>query len=598
MSQTREWLAWPQPTDPFRSAPVVPPLSTRTLAILWVLFLFALGLRIGVALQLGTICRDGVYYVTHAEALEQGDFDAAFDNLGVNVYPAVLASLHMLGVDWEWTGAVSGVVFGSLVIFPLFGWVRRTFDDSRALIAALVYAIHPKLIEWSGETVREPTFWLFLMCATYALYRASTEVRIRWYLIGGLAMGLAILTRTEGWILAIPLVGLTLWKMRFAPADRLRLTGGALVACAGLPCLLAIAYVASGQHPAALRLVRAEHLQALVKITSGHSERVAQDGLATTPMAVETPASVAKPKLSKKGLAAVPASVKTPIRHASTKSCIWKWMDSNRRGLTGALLILLLLGLIGQYRMLFRGDQLVLTAACILVFVGSALHIARGSEPSSRYALTLGIFVLPYVACAFPVIAYVASSIGRWFERDDYHIQRWGFVVATTVLITACCAGSISAVYTAGDARNSDKALGQWIRANYGAECKIIGCPDTVLVGYHAQADFTRIAQPEVLERWLKAVDQKTPDVVVVPPDWSPAQTAELYRELSRRDKWSEINPAELPANCRQATLMMRDEAADEQLAEPARQPRLEAVRPATGAREIASPSMSSQFKR
>ena len=53
----------------------------------------------------------------------------------------------------------------SLTVLPLFGWTRRQFDDRLATIACLLYAVHPKLIEWSPELVRDPSqFRVIVTC--------------------------------------------------------------------------------------------------------------------------------------------------------------------------------------------------------------------------------------------------------------------------------------------------------------------------------------------------------------------------------------------------------------------------------------------------
>ena len=82
-------------------------------------------------------------------------------------------------MDWELAAAVWGVTISSLVVLPLWGWARRQFDDRVALVACLLYAVHPKMIEWSPEAMRDPTFWFLFMLAIYWLWRAITEVRYR-----------------------------------------------------------------------------------------------------------------------------------------------------------------------------------------------------------------------------------------------------------------------------------------------------------------------------------------------------------------------------------------------------------------------------------
>src|SRR5207244_12435965 len=105
-----------------------------------------------------TLCRDGIFYIQLPEALERHDVQGGLGTLRLNTFPAVLAVLHHLGLNWQLAGECWGVAMSSLAVLPLFGWARRQFDDRLATIACLLYAVHPKLIEWSPELVRDPTF--------------------------------------------------------------------------------------------------------------------------------------------------------------------------------------------------------------------------------------------------------------------------------------------------------------------------------------------------------------------------------------------------------------------------------------------------------
>ena len=99
------------------------------------------------------------------------------------------------------------------------------FDDRLAVIACLIYALHGKLIGISPLIIRDSTFWLLLVLALYYLWRAVGELRFAFFAAAGLAITLAVHTRTEGWLLLIPLLGWggRYWfvaKQRVAPGHR------------------------------------------------------------------------------------------------------------------------------------------------------------------------------------------------------------------------------------------------------------------------------------------------------------------------------------------------------------------------------------------
>ena len=60
----------------------------------------------------------------------------------------------------------------SLTILPLFGLVRRLYDDRVAAATCFLFAIRPELIESSIEPIRGPTFWFFFVVSLYFIWRA------------------------------------------------------------------------------------------------------------------------------------------------------------------------------------------------------------------------------------------------------------------------------------------------------------------------------------------------------------------------------------------------------------------------------------------
>ena len=155
---------------------------------------------------------DSLHYVYASLALEHGDMQEAFGEFGLNIYPILLVPLRHLGVDWQIAGKWFGVIVATCAVVLLWGWLRRMFDDRLALIACLAYAFHGKLIIISPLIIRDSTFWFLFVLSLYFLWRAVSELRIGQFLAAGLAMTLAIHTRTEGWLLVIPLVGWCCWR--------------------------------------------------------------------------------------------------------------------------------------------------------------------------------------------------------------------------------------------------------------------------------------------------------------------------------------------------------------------------------------------------
>ena len=121
--------------------------------------------------------------------------DLFLADIRFNIYPLILSALHSIGLGWESAGVVGESSFPVVRVLPLYGWVRRAFDGPTALGAGFLYAVHPGLVRWSVEIIRDSTFWFLLAASVYLLWRATTEFRWRWYLAAGAAIALACLTR-------------------------------------------------------------------------------------------------------------------------------------------------------------------------------------------------------------------------------------------------------------------------------------------------------------------------------------------------------------------------------------------------------------------
>ncbi len=218
--------------------PVQTAFSPRWATILG-LFLLCLVPRSLMVWKIGAgICPDAALYIRLAQALEAGDYKLGLYEMHLNTFPAILMLMHRVGLGWEVAGHVWNVVIASLVVLPLYGWIRRQFDHRAAVAGSLLYAVHPKLIEWSPEIIRDPTFWFLFTLSLYLVYRAITEVQLTLFLAAGISMALTWLTRFEGFFLLIPLVLWTFWRFWALRVSRARLLLGAALAVAAFPTLL------------------------------------------------------------------------------------------------------------------------------------------------------------------------------------------------------------------------------------------------------------------------------------------------------------------------------------------------------------------------
>ena len=121
-----------------------------------------------------------------------------------------------LGFPIPWsTAALAHVLLGGLIPIPVYLLGRDLKSRRIGAIAALLVALHPALavspLYWS--TMTEPPYVLFMLCGTYAGWRAARDGAWSWFLGMGAFFGLAYLTRPEAvaYLLAL-LVFVLIWR--------------------------------------------------------------------------------------------------------------------------------------------------------------------------------------------------------------------------------------------------------------------------------------------------------------------------------------------------------------------------------------------------
>jgi 4-amino-4-deoxy-L-arabinose transferase-like glycosyltransferase len=180
-------------------------------------FLAALGVAVTIRLyllwQYYCITSDGVVYLRAADDFYRGDFDAALSSVYPPGYPLLVAAVYPLIGDWELAGQLLSLLFGVLLLFPLYWIFREVFGEGPALIACFLAAISPFLALYSVH-VRSESTYLFLSALAVYLFLSAIETQRVWsWFWGGVVAGYAYLVRPEaiGFLILIPAVALLCW---------------------------------------------------------------------------------------------------------------------------------------------------------------------------------------------------------------------------------------------------------------------------------------------------------------------------------------------------------------------------------------------------
>lgn len=190
---------------------------------------------------------DEPFYLWMGQSLLAGDGYNAFGYSGAHFPPlfsAAAAALAPLVGGLLNASNLLHVAAGALLVAPLFLLSHAIYSRPAAWATGLVVALYPALtsgvLAWG--TMTEPLYLLWVGVAIYALYLALEQGRTRDYVLLGVALGLAYLTRTEALVFAVVALGLLLVG-RLLRRDRAVALLGRLALMAGLFLLLASPYL-------------------------------------------------------------------------------------------------------------------------------------------------------------------------------------------------------------------------------------------------------------------------------------------------------------------------------------------------------------------
>lgn len=448
--------------------------------------------RVWMAVRTETICPDGTFYIQLAQALERGDLGVALHEMHLNTYPVILAAGHQLGFDWEFTGKWWGVLAATLVVWPLFNWVRRQFDDIVAITACVIYAMHPKFIEWSSELIRDPTFWLLLAFSLDWMWRAMIEVRLRWFLLAGTSTTLAMLTRFEGLFLLFPLVMWSVMRWMALREQRGRLAVGAVLCTTAFPVLLVVVNLWFLHDHPRFEAFRSEPLDRV-----GH--------LFASLTGTTTEAAPGLPPLA--------------LPRIEVNSLTFLFFDTMLRGLTPIFGLMFVVGYFTYRPMWDRRDHVPLAFFAIAVAIGIWIHLWFAHQGSSRYALSI---VLISTRCAAVGLLFGAQWTAIVVRRLGWH-RRLVQLAPMTLLVVAIGFGCGEALRHHDDSRQARAALGRWINVHYGSDAVVLCTDDmTYLVSYYQYGQARLVVAGTDPVTLVSAIDRMQPQVVALSRDRLP----------------------------------------------------------------------------
>jgi hypothetical protein len=117
------------------------------------------------------------------------------------LYPMSLAFFSLIGLDMEFAGKFSNILFTSACVFPIYVIGSLLFHRRVGLAAAALFAFEPITTTWAMVPMSEGLFALLVCLAVCCLVCWIKKEKSYWIYLAAAASGLATITRWEGFFL-------------------------------------------------------------------------------------------------------------------------------------------------------------------------------------------------------------------------------------------------------------------------------------------------------------------------------------------------------------------------------------------------------------
>jgi dolichyl-phosphate-mannose-protein mannosyltransferase len=469
------------------------------------------------------LCPDTVSYVRWTNALEAGNLVTAFKYTGINIYPPLLLGLKALPGDWLAAAKWWSVAMATLAILPIYGWLRRQFNETLAIIGCGFYALHPAMIHDSPLVVRDPTFWLLFALGLYIGWRAVSELRYRWFVAFAVIFGLMIHLRTEGWLLAPVLFVWVAFRLRHTPGKRVLIATTALLALAAGPVSGLLAQKA---------LLAQDEEQ--ISGDARHMDRVGRLVDSTRTVSITAIANGTR---------------KIVVRYAKA---------------FGYLPLVLAIAGIAHWQLRLLGPSKgPLLLFCLLSFAAVwATFCLIGMD--RRYAFPSIIVSLPTIAaglCLTATWCTDAANRSRQLHRRDFSFWLLCLMSASSLVL------SVTIVASPRPLQYDQAEIGRWIHTNVGPDQEIaVNLVWTRLVEHYGDCRVVRRTHsggsrdPDCA--WF-AERKPLPSVILIWLDWrNPAGRRPFEPDIlaAKELGYREVPANELPDVCRQILVLVHDD--------------------------------------
>ncbi len=178
-----------------------------TIAWMAALTLAALASRLVLIPTRLLIENDGPFYVALAEQLLSGDWSGALNDYWSQLYPVTIAFVTIFIDDTELAARLVSAMCGAALVPAIWMLVNEMADPLSATLATLLAVFQPWLIVFSVLPLTEMLFTFLVVLALTLILRAGRLGGLWRFALAGCLTALAVLTRSEGLLLVVGLLG-------------------------------------------------------------------------------------------------------------------------------------------------------------------------------------------------------------------------------------------------------------------------------------------------------------------------------------------------------------------------------------------------------
>jgi 4-amino-4-deoxy-L-arabinose transferase-like glycosyltransferase len=143
---------------------------------------------------------DGTVYIHQARAIYHGLWQTVnsctIDYL--TIYTILIAAVYPMIGDWMNAAMAVNLVFGTLMIIPLYLFLRRFLDDKTSFFTTFIFAMLPMFVIQSVNVFRDPSFWFFSILGLYFLVFDHESKNPYALILSSISFIVATATRIEG----------------------------------------------------------------------------------------------------------------------------------------------------------------------------------------------------------------------------------------------------------------------------------------------------------------------------------------------------------------------------------------------------------------